>query len=131
MPSRAKMIFRALLLKCPLCGGDRAYSGFFTMKKRCGACDLFYEREPGYFLGATYFNYGATVIACFAVTPIFVFGFDWKIERVVPVWIGLGTIVGLWFFRHARLIWLALDLSWDPPTESDFLERTDDVRPLD
>lgn len=125
------MFGRGLLLRCPYCGRGKAYQGFLKMHRRCAGCGLHFEREPGYFLGASYLNYGVTVIACFAVTPIFVFALDWKIEKVIPIWIAVGTIVGLVFFRYARLFWLAMDLWWDPPTKNDFVDRDGDIRPLD
>ena len=32
------------------------------MSPRCAVCDLRYEREPGYFLGSIYINYGLTAL---------------------------------------------------------------------
>src|SRR5260370_21128589 len=48
--------------RCPRCriGGIFQYSifrGFPKMCERCGICDLKFEREPGYFLGAMYFSF--------------------------------------------------------------------------
>ena len=35
------------------------------MFTHCTACDLKFERESGYFIGAMYLNYGATVLIAF------------------------------------------------------------------
>jgi hypothetical protein len=53
--------------RCPRCrtGGIFRYSifrGFPKMRERCAICDLKFEREPGYFLGAMYLSYGLGVL---------------------------------------------------------------------
>ena len=52
-------------LKCPQCGEGALFQTFFTMFTRCRACNLKFERESGYFIGAMYLNYGATVLIAF------------------------------------------------------------------
>src|SRR5260370_19516044 len=61
--------------RCPRCriGGIFHYSifrGFPKMCERCSICDLRFEREPGYFLGAIYFSFamGVLVMAPIAVS---------------------------------------------------------------
>src|SRR6266852_6724889 len=61
--------------RCPRCrmGGIFRYSifrGFPKMCERCPVCDLKFEREPGYFLGAMYFSFalGVLVMAPIAVS---------------------------------------------------------------
>src|SRR5260370_2004320 len=61
--------------RCPRCriGGIFHYSifrGFPKMCERCSICDLRFEREPGYFLGAMYFSFamGVLVMAPIAVS---------------------------------------------------------------
>ena len=48
-------------LKCPRCGGGSVFVGFFKMHPECPQCRLKFEREQGFFVGAIYLNYGATV----------------------------------------------------------------------
>ncbi len=48
--------------RCPRCRVGRIFRhsiflGFPKMYERCSVCDLRYEREPGYFLGAMYISY--------------------------------------------------------------------------
>ena len=51
------MFGRALLLHCPNCGGNRLFTGFFTIKQRCPRCGILLERgESDYFLGAYTLN---------------------------------------------------------------------------
>ena len=57
-----KLLLRALLLRCPRCGTGKLYHRFISMNKRCSSCQLQFERESGFFLGAIYFNYGLTAL---------------------------------------------------------------------
>ena len=50
------LLKRALRLRCPRCGGGRLFAGYFRMYAHCPNCNLKYEQDPGYFLGATYIN---------------------------------------------------------------------------
>lgn len=90
------------------------------MHERCPACGRTFNRAPGYFLGAIYFNYGVTAALMIAgyFTAFFTLG------RVGPG--GLAALAGfclvfpLWFFRYARALWIAFDERWDPwPNEEE------------
>ncbi len=53
--------------RCPRCrvGSIFRYSifrGFPKMHERCPVCDLKFDREPGYFLGAMYVSYGLGIV---------------------------------------------------------------------
>jgi uncharacterized protein (DUF983 family) len=111
---------RILGLRCPHCGGDRAYESWMRMRRRCRACGLLYEREAGYFLGSTYLNYGLTVLLCGVAALVLGAGFDHGLGVLIPVWIAICALFPLWFFRYARLWWLAFDLKNDAPTARDF-----------
>ena len=109
-PVRVRRILgRALRLRCPRCGRTGLYRGWFAMHERCAACELRYEREQGYFVGAIYINYAVTV----AIAAGGVLVLDWTIgltlaEQLV-IGIALGALVPVVFFRYARSLWLALD----------------------
>jgi uncharacterized protein (DUF983 family) len=112
---RAWQVFgRGLRLRCPRCGAAPLFDGWLRMHARCSACDLVFEREPGYFVGAIYLNYGATVLI--AIAGYF----------ALDAWLGLGThaqlvvwslfavVFPLWFFRYSKGLWLSLDHLVDP-----------------
>ena len=84
------------------------------MHETCANCDLKYEREPGFFLGAIYFNYGLTSLIASASYPIcrLVLGYPRN-----PTMIGIVVFILLfpiWFHRYARSVWLAFDFFADP-----------------
>ena len=109
-----KQFLRAMRLRCPRCGNGKLYRGFITMNKRCGDCDLQFERESGFFLGAIYFNYGLTALI---VTVLYMAMFlSMRVSpfylRAIPL--AIAVVFPLLFFRHARSLWLGFDFVIDP-----------------
>lgn len=108
------LVGRALLLRCPFCGRGQLFRGFFAMHKRCPACDNIFEREPGFFLGSIYFNYGLTALVVAIGYPALLFGYGLP-ESPLLMGAGLFTLLcPILFFRHARSLWLAFDQFADP-----------------
>ena len=104
---------RAMRLRCPRCGEGALFAGWFHMHERCSACRLKFERSPGYFLGSAYLNYGQTAMTMSAAYLILYFGY--RVPKEVLV-VPLGACCALWplfWFRHARALWLALDCYFD------------------
>ncbi|MCY2966000.1 MAG: DUF983 domain-containing protein [Planctomycetota bacterium] len=117
-PPTSTLIGRALRLKCPRCGEGSMFSGLFKTRERCPHCQLKFEREPGYFLGSIYLNYGLTAFISTAVWVVLRFGYGFPARNVM---IGLGAFCVLFpsfYFRYARALWVALDLRFD---ESQFV----------
>jgi len=122
-PSRAVLIRRALRLRCPLCGTGKLFRSWFKMNSSCSHCRLKFEREPGYYLGSIYINYGLTAVL---MTAGYMLGvvFKWAAPSTL-LWTAFGfTIVfPLLMFPFSRTLWLAFDLAWDPPEQSDFVDE--------
>lgn len=107
-------LVRGCRLQCPRCGAGALFRGWFRMRKQCDWCGLDFVREPGFYLGSIYINYGLTavLITLFYFTLFFTTDLD-------PRWVLWGLVVfcvifPLWFFRYARSLWLAFDQYWDP-----------------
>jgi hypothetical protein len=78
---------------------------------------LKFEREPGYFIGAMYISYGATVgiaAAGFFLLDAFT-GID--INQQLALWGPFAVIFPLIFFRYSRSLWLVLDHFFVPAPE--------------
>ena len=109
-----KLVGRALLLRCPVCGKGRLFSGIFRVPEKCPACGAPYAREAGFFLGSIYINYGLTSLIAAVVYPILMF------NKLVPEpYLTIGSlafvvIFPLLFFRHARSLWIGFDQWYDP-----------------
>src|SRR5262249_27539597 len=110
----SRIIVSALRLRCPRCGNGPIFVGMFRMRPLCPVCGLVFEREPGYFIGSIYLNYGLTTVLMIAGY----FALE-KEGGLGPWWcLGLcgvfGVVFPLIFFRNARTLWLALDQFFDP-----------------
>lgn len=91
------------------------------MHERCPECDLKFEREPGYFLGAMYISYGLGIVFVAAVAAVVWYATGWWIttDTIVAVLIFLPLAPTLTLF--ARVLWIYLDQTVDPelpPEES-------------
>jgi uncharacterized protein (DUF983 family) len=108
---------RAWRLRCPQCGGSRLFKNWFRMNPHCELCGLKYQREPGYFLGSIYVNYGLTALLV-TVFYFVLFFAGWATPQNA-LWIvtGFALVFPLWFFRYARSLWLGFDHFWDPLPE--------------
>jgi uncharacterized protein (DUF983 family) len=105
---------RGMLLRCPRCGEGKLFIGWFTMPERCPKCRLKYERDPGYFLGSTYINYGVTAVAVlFAYLILHSTGGLSNRQLAWPL-SSFCVIFPLFFFRYARSLWLEIDCYFDP-----------------
>lgn len=119
-------LHRSLRLRCPRCGVGKVFAGWFRMFPRCSHCDLIFDREPGYFLGSIYFNYGLTAaIVVVAGTIGYLLG-------IMQQWLPIGLMVfclafPLWFFRYARCLWMGFDELLDPrqPKRKDAIQILD------
>lgn len=110
------MLLNGLRLNCPRCGAGRLYEKPFRMRLVCAHCGLKFEREQGYFVGAIYINYAATVLI--AVPGFFILDAltGITINQQLALWIPFSVIFPLLFFHHSRSLWLVLD-HWFNPTE--------------
>ncbi len=89
------------------------------MNERCPVCNLRFEREPGYFLGALYVSY--TISSAFLIVGLFVG--HWFFPEIDLGWMVL--ICGACFIplvpmvtRYSRVIWIFFD-RWAWPSDSE------------
>ena len=104
---------RAVRLLCPRCGRDPLFASFFRMKKDCAGCGHHYEREPGYFLGTIYINYGWTSASMSAAYVLFHIVLDLPNLYVLPPLCVYVVVFPMLFQRYARAFWVAFDCHWD------------------
>ncbi len=121
-PSGMTITARALKLRCPRCGEGSIFQGLFRMHDHCEQCHFNFQREPGYYLGAIYMNYGMTSLISTVSYLIGRFYFQVPaLQLVIPLalfCIGFPLIM----FRYSRALWLALDCRVDQSV----LEETPD-----
>ncbi|MFM8891934.1 MAG: DUF983 domain-containing protein [Planctomycetia bacterium] len=110
-PSRLRGLVRGVLLRCPRCGVGPLFHGLFRMRPACPACGLSFAREPGFYLGSIYFNYGFTVILTGALYATLVLAVGTSHEVALVACLATAVAFPILFFRHARSLLLALDSS--------------------
>ena len=105
----AKILRYSFRLKCPRCGAGELFQTYFKMFACCPRCDLKFERESGYFIGAMYLNYGATV--CTAFPGYFLVETFTSIPFLanLGIWALFSAIFPILFYRYSKSLWLNFD----------------------
>jgi uncharacterized protein (DUF983 family) len=105
--------------RCPRCRSGRIFRysivrGLPKMHERCPVCDLKFEREEGYFLGAMYISYGMGLVTITLIAALL-----WSITRwplmkatawAIVAFLPLAPAITL----LARVLWIYLDQTIDP-----------------
>jgi hypothetical protein len=81
------------------------------MHEACPHCGFSYAREPGFYLGSIYLNYGATVILTGGLYALVVLVLGLSNETALATCLAAAVLFPILFFRHARSFLLALDSS--------------------
>ena len=110
-PSRGLMLWRGLRRKCPRCGGGKLFRHWFGMAADCPHCQLHFEREPGYWVGAVAIN-TMVIGILFAIIMIVISAatipdIPWVtlVMAEVPL-MGIGPIA---FYPYSKTLWVAID----------------------
>ena len=84
------------------------------MHERCPVCDLKFEREQGYFLGAMYISYGMALVMITAIAAVLWSTTRWPITQVT-LWAIVVFVPLAWpTTLIARVLWIYLDQTVDP-----------------
>ncbi|MGY8768808.1 MAG: DUF983 domain-containing protein [Pirellulales bacterium] len=114
-----KIFFRSLSLRCPLCGQGKLFSGWFRTHEKCPNCNAIFAREPGFFIGSIYFNYGLTTLIVAILFPIALFGYSVPNNSLLYWALAFVVLFPILFFHTARSLWLGFDQFVDPRQEQD------------
>jgi uncharacterized protein (DUF983 family) len=112
---RFRVLFsRAMRLRCPLCGQGRLFRSGLIMHDGCPHCGVKFEREPGFFLGSIYINYGLTALIVSIAYPLLLVN---GVVAKQPLLIGslaFTVVFPILLFPWARSLWLGFDQWRDP-----------------
>lgn len=111
------LLFRALVLRCPLCGQGKLFRSWFSMHQTCPQCGLVFEREPGFFLGSIYINYGVTALIVTFVYPVLLLSRTVRQPYLLIGAIAFTVLFPMLLFPWARSLWLGFD-QWHDPREA-------------
>ena len=113
--SRApSMLSTIVRLRCPRCGQGLLFHGWFRMPPACEHCGLDFQREPGFFLGSIYVNYGAASVIAGTSYVVLTMAFGWPPPWVLAGCLAFTVVFPLWFFRYARAVFFAVDYYANP-----------------
>jgi uncharacterized protein (DUF983 family) len=103
------LLGRALSLRCPLCGQGKLFRRWLVMHAECPHCGVKFEREPGFFLGSIYINYGVTALLVAVAYPLLLFN---GLVKETPLLFGavvFTVVFPILLFPWARSLWLGFD----------------------
>ena len=118
------LLARALKLVCPLCGQGKLFRTWLGMHQQCPRCGVKFEREPGFFLGSIYINYGLTVLIVAIVYPTLLFNGIVPEKPLLLSALAFTILFPLLVFPWARSLWLGFDQWRDPREGETGTERT-------
>ncbi len=110
-PSRGLMLWRGLRRKCPRCGQRKLFRHWFGMVADCPNCNLHFEREPGYWVGAVAINTTvvgflfAVLLVAFSAATVPDIPWVTLLALEVPL-MALGPII---FYPYSKTLWVAID----------------------
>jgi len=112
------LLWRAIRLRCPNCGGHRLFRHWLSVRDFCPTCGLWIEREPGFYTGAIAMNLVASELTFVLGLAVWILltwpSPPWDTLRIAaPL---LVCALPLLFWPFSKTIWLALSL-WLHPTE--------------
>jgi Protein of unknown function (DUF983) len=105
-------LLRGLSKRCPYCGSGKLFRRWFTMVETCPKCHVKFEREPGFFLGATTMNLAFMLVACGLVIAVG-FGIKGTDGSILPMMIAGGCATILLpplLYPFSKTLWCAVDL---------------------
>lgn len=120
----ALLMWRAVRLRCPNCGGGPIRDSWLRLRDHCPRCGLTLERgEQGYQVGSYMFNIIAAELV-FAAMFLGVLLATWP----DPPWnallyggMALMVVMPVLFFPFSKTFFLAFDLIFRPPSAEEFL----------
>ena len=87
---------------------------YLATNERCPECNLKFEREQGYFLGALYFSYLLSIPPVLVLVLLLWWLTAWRFDVVlVAAFVAYLPLVPL-VTRFARVVWLHVDRHFDP-----------------
>lgn len=120
------MCGRALLRRCPWCGGKGAWlKGWFGKVDRCRTCGLQYDRQlVGFELGATSINVIVTLgsILITVIVGALVTMPEIAVVPILLVALALGVCMPLLVYPYTQTLWMAVDLLMRAPDDDELAD---------
>jgi len=115
------MFGRAMLRRCPNCGGRRIFGRWLVLADDCPSCGIHFERQEGYWVGAVAINTVATVIlfSVVFVGTMVLFWPDVPWGGILAVVVVMNLLFPIVFYPVSKTLWIAIDLAVHPEVRGD------------
>jgi uncharacterized protein (DUF983 family) len=124
-PSWWRLVGRALLAHCPVCGQRKIFTRWLKMADRCPRCGFVFERQEGHFIGAVGLNTVFTAVAVMAsiIVGMVVSAPDLAVVPVIVVALAIAIVLPFVIHPACRMLWTAIHLMTQPlePGEAPWL----------
>lgn len=118
---RLRMLSTGARRRCPRCSWAHIFDGYWTLADSCPNCGMWYERDPGYWLGAMIINLAVTIglflLVFVGLTMALWPNVPWTELLIATV--ALNLIVPVLFYPLSKTLFVALDLSVRPLSEEE------------
>ncbi len=130
-PSMARMIGRALILRCPRCGSGGQFRHWLRRAEHCPGCGYTLDREHDSFFGAYLLNLCVSFAALFGLLiACVVFEAAQNPLPMGPV-IGVGLFIAVvlpvLFYPFSFTLWAVADLHSDPLRLGEIVDAADKI----
>ena len=120
------MVGRALVRRCPLCGGRGAWFRHWSRKDdRCHTCGFAWNRNTdGFMTGSMTINIIITFTLIFLVLLVMTIVTypELPVAPLVIVLVGIAVVVPLVVHPITCTLWLAVDLAMRPPAPAELAD---------
>ena len=102
-----RVLAQSAMLICPACQHGRMFRSFFRMNVRCSVCHVIFERDGGEITGGLAINVTLTMLIALCGAAM-AFSTD---VPLLPLLLSLSAVIiifPLWFYRHARGLWVGI-----------------------
>jgi uncharacterized protein (DUF983 family) len=110
------LIGRALLRRCPNCGGKKVFRGWWALEDACPTCGHLYAREEGYWVMAIIINTAVTeaIFGIALVIGLILTAPDVAWQPLLAIGIATNVVVPTLFYPYSKTLWAAADLFMHP-----------------
>lgn len=119
------LLWRGLILRCPICGKGWIFRRPFKMYDRCPHCDFLFDRgEEGYFTSSMAINMilSELIVAALAIPMAAIRSIPLMLLWIIGI--PLAIVLPFLFFHHSRSLWMSMDHFFHPVSREHLEQRT-------
>lgn len=127
----ARILWRAVRLRCPHCGGKGILRGWFALETRCPTCGLVLDRgESDYFLGAYLLNLVAVeLVLTFVLVAIgMLTAPDVPWDALMYGGAAFALVAAIACYPLTKVLWLGFDVVLRPVSDEELHLGREDTR---